>query len=71
VTVSTLTVIKLDALDTKNFDPEFTQEMPADSVVDGEFLSQSVQVLFTGWSYNPPGQLASDAPGSIRDPGHL
>ncbi|KAA8894931.1 kinase-like domain-containing protein [Sphaerosporella brunnea] len=61
----------LDAMDTKNFDPEFTQEMPADSVVDGEFLSQSVQQQFTGWSYNRPGQLSSEAPGSIRDPGHL
>jgi serum/glucocorticoid-regulated kinase 2 len=58
-------------MDTKNFDPEFTQEMPADSVVDGEFLSQSVQQQFTGWSYNRPGQLNSDAPGSVRDPGHL
>ncbi|KAF8253076.1 kinase-like protein [Wilcoxina mikolae CBS 423.85] len=61
----------LNAMDTKNFDPEFTQEMPADSVVDGEFLSQSVQQQFTGWSYNRPGQLNSDAPGSVRDPGHL
>lgn len=61
----------LDAMDTKNFDPEFTQEMPADSVVDGAFLSQSDQRQFTGWSYNRPGQLTSDAPGSIRDPGHL
>lgn len=58
----------LNAMDTKHFDPEFTQEMPMDSVVDGgDFLSQSVQQQFTGWSYSGPGQLGE--PGSVRDPG--
>lgn len=57
-------------MDTKNFDPEFTQEMPMDSVVDGAFLSESVQQQFTGWSYNRPGQLDSaEGNGSVRDPG--
>ena len=57
-------------MDTKNFDPEFTQEMPMDSVVDGAFLSESVQQQFTGWSYNRPGQLDSaEGTGSVRDPG--
>jgi serum/glucocorticoid-regulated kinase 2 len=60
-------------MDTKNFDPEFTQEKPMDSVVEGNFLlSQSDQQQFTGWSYNRPGQLGDDTepgPGSVRDPG--
>ncbi|KAI5816912.1 kinase-like domain-containing protein [Pyronema omphalodes] len=60
-----------NAMDTKNFDPEFTQEMPTDSVVDGNFLSESVQQQFHGWSYNRPGQLSSNAPESVRDPSHL
>ncbi|KAI5777808.1 kinase-like domain-containing protein [Geopyxis carbonaria] len=59
----------MNAMDTKNFDPEFTQELPMDSVVDGNFLSESVQQQFTGWSYNRPGQLSSTEPGSVRDPG--
>lgn len=63
----------LNAMDTKNFDPEFTQEKPMDSVVEGNFLlSQSDQQQFTGWSYNRPGQLGDDTepgPGSVRDPG--
>jgi serum/glucocorticoid-regulated kinase 2 len=60
----------LNAMDTANFDPEFTQEQPMDSVVDG-FLSESVQQQFTGWSYNRPGQLGLTEPGSVRDPGSL
>lgn len=38
-------------LDTSNFDPEFTKEKPMDSVVD-DFLSESVQRQFGGWTYN-------------------
>lgn len=60
----------LNAMDTANFDREFTDEVPTDSVVDGDFLSQSVQQQFTGWSYNRPGQLGGmDGMGSVRDPG--
>ena len=59
-----------NAMDTANFDREFTDEVPADSVVDGDFLSQSVQNQFRGWSYNRPGQLGGmDGMGSVRDPG--
>ncbi|KAF8464003.1 kinase-like domain-containing protein [Kalaharituber pfeilii] len=59
-----------NAMDTANFDREFTDEVPTDSVVDGDFLSQSVQQQFTGWSYNRPGQLGGmDGMGSVRDPG--
>lgn len=61
----------MNAMDTANFDQEFTSEVPTDSVVDGDFLSQSVQQQFTGWSYNRPGQLGSMSEGnmSVRDPG--
>lgn len=38
-------------LDTSNFDQEFTNEKPQDSVVD-DFLSESVQKQFGGWTYN-------------------
>lgn len=38
-------------LDTSNFDQDFTNEQPQDSVVD-DFLSESVQKQFGGWSYN-------------------
>lgn len=39
-----------DLNDTTNFDQEFTSEKPADSVVD-DFLSESVQKQFGGWTY--------------------
>lgn len=38
-------------LDTSNFDQDFTSEKPQDSVVD-DFLSESVQQQFGGWTYN-------------------
>ncbi|QRG38271.1 hypothetical protein FDK38_002673 [Candidozyma auris] len=38
-------------LDTSNFDHTFTNERPQDSVVD-DFLSESVQKQFGGWTYN-------------------
>ncbi|KAL6453233.1 YPK2 Serine/threonine-protein kinase YPK2/YKR2 [Candida maltosa Xu316] len=38
-------------LDTSNFDPDFTNEKPQDSVVD-DFLTESVQKQFGGWTYN-------------------
>lgn len=38
-------------LDTSNFDQGFTNEQPQDSVVD-DFLSESVQRQFGGWTYN-------------------
>ncbi|KAK9471715.1 kinase-like domain-containing protein [Dipodascopsis tothii] len=39
------------ATDTSNFDKEFTSEVPTDSVVD-DYLSESVQRQFGGWTYN-------------------
>lgn len=38
-------------LDTSNFDQDFTNEKPQDLVVD-DFLSESVQKQFGGWTYN-------------------
>ena len=61
-------IFQTDALDTKNFDVEFTQEPPADSFVDGPMLSQTMQQQFTGWSYNRPVAGLGDAGGSIKDP---
>ncbi|MDI1488777.1 MAG: Serine/threonine-protein kinase [Ramalina farinacea] len=57
-----------DALDTANFDREFTSEAPTDSYVDGPMLSQTMQQQFTGWSYNRPVAGLGDAGGSVKDP---
>lgn len=46
------------AIDTSNFDQEFTREKPIDSLVD-EFLSESVQKQFGGWTYVGNEQLGS------------
>ncbi|KAF2275607.1 serine/threonine-protein kinase YPK2/YKR2 [Westerdykella ornata] len=58
----------VDALDTANFDREFTSEAPADSYVDGPTLSQTMQDQFAGWSYNRPVAGLGDAGGSVKDP---
>jgi serum/glucocorticoid-regulated kinase 2 len=49
------------ATDTSNFDQEFTNEVPADSVVDNDFyLSDSMQKQFGGWTYtNTDSKLAN------------
>jgi len=57
-----------DALDTANFDPEFTSEAPADSYVEGPMLSQTMQNQFQGFSYNRPIAGLGDAGGSVKDP---
>ncbi|KAK1921600.1 kinase-like domain-containing protein [Papiliotrema laurentii] len=46
------------AIDTSNFDEEFTSEVPLDSVVDDSHLSQTVQQQFAGfsWSVSPLGE---------------
>lgn len=46
----------VNAMDTSNFDQEFTREKPVDSVVN-EFLSESVQQQFGGWTYVGSEQL--------------
>ncbi|KAK4035004.1 kinase-like domain-containing protein [Parachaetomium inaequale] len=58
----------VDALDTANFDPEFTSEPPQDSYVEGPMLSETLQNQFTGFSYNRPIAGLGDAGGSVRDP---
>ena len=40
------------AIDTSNFDEEFTSEVPMDSVVDDSHLSQTVQAQFQGFSWS-------------------
>ncbi|GMK57900.1 hypothetical protein CspeluHIS016_0407340 [Cutaneotrichosporon spelunceum] len=46
------------AIDTSNFDEEFTSEVPQDSVVADSHLSQTVQQQFEGfsWSVSPLGE---------------
>lgn len=58
----------VDALDTANFDPDFTSEPPQDSYVEGPMLSQTMQNQFTGFSYNRPIAGLGDAGGSVKDP---
>jgi hypothetical protein len=50
--ISTTDSFQTDALDTKNFDEEFTKEAPTDSYVDGPMLSSTAQAPFFGFSYN-------------------
>ncbi|KAL9102649.1 MAG: hypothetical protein Q9163_002235 [Psora crenata] len=57
-----------DALDTANFDREFTSEPPTDSYVEGPMLSQTMQQQFSGWSYNRPVAGLGDAGGSVKNP---
>ncbi|KAI9824077.1 MAG: hypothetical protein M1832_002145 [Thelocarpon impressellum] len=57
-----------DALDTANFDREFTSEAPTDSFVDGPMLSQTMQQQFAGWSYNRPVAGLGDGGDSVKDP---
>jgi serum/glucocorticoid-regulated kinase 2 len=40
-------------LDVANFDTEFTNEAPQDSVVEDSALSQTVQAQFEGFTYDP------------------
>jgi serum/glucocorticoid-regulated kinase 2 len=61
-------VSQVDALDTANFDPEFTSELPQDSYVDGPKLSETMQGQFVGFSYNRPIAGLGDAGGSVKDP---
>ncbi|OTB00544.1 hypothetical protein M426DRAFT_26459 [Hypoxylon sp. CI-4A] len=57
-----------DALDTAQFDPEFTSEAPQDSYVEGPVLSETMQNQFAGFSYNRPIAGLGDAGGSVKDP---
>ncbi|KAH8900253.1 Pkinase-domain-containing protein [Thozetella sp. PMI_491] len=57
-----------DAMDTTNFDSDFTSEPPQDSWVEGPVLSQTMQKQFTGFSYNRPIPGLGDGGGSVKDP---
>ncbi|KAM3563678.1 hypothetical protein MY1884_001147 [Beauveria asiatica] len=57
-----------DALDVINFDTVFTNELPSDSLVEGQPLSGTMQDQFVGFSYNRPIGGLADAGGSLRDP---
>lgn len=67
-TASTDEIGQTDALDTANFDREFTSEAPTDSYVEGPMLSQTDQEQFQGWSYNRPVAGLGDGGGSVKDP---
>lgn len=53
------------AIDTSNFDEEFTSEVPADSVNESSHLSESVQQQFAGFTYQGPDHIGSVAAGSF------
>ncbi|KZT25592.1 Pkinase-domain-containing protein [Neolentinus lepideus HHB14362 ss-1] len=48
-------------LDVANFDTEFTNEAPQDSVVEGGHLSETVQDQFKGFTYNPANEHLSES----------
>ncbi|KAJ7621162.1 kinase-like domain-containing protein [Roridomyces roridus] len=45
-------------LDVANFDPDFTNELPQDSVVADSALSETVQAQFRGFTYSNTSELA-------------
>lgn len=55
-------------MDVANFDPDFTNEEPQDSVVMDSALSETVQDQFRGFTYNPAGEHLS---GSVSYPNGL
>jgi serum/glucocorticoid-regulated kinase 2 len=50
-------------LDVGNFDPDFTNEEPQDSVVEPSHLSETVQDQFKGFTYNPTNEHLSGSVG--------
>jgi serum/glucocorticoid-regulated kinase 2 len=48
-------------LDVANFDPDFTSELPRDSVVADSALSETVQDQFRGFTYNPANEHLSES----------
>ncbi|KAE9397301.1 kinase-like protein [Gymnopus androsaceus JB14] len=48
-------------LDVANFDPDFTNEEPQDSVVTESALSETVQDQFRGFTYNPANEHLSES----------
>ena len=64
VSFNHLTDEKKNAQDTSNFDDEFTNEIPVDSVADTSHLSEAVQQQFQGFSYQAH-DLSSSLVGSL------
>ncbi|EHK39947.1 serine/threonine protein kinase, AGC family [Trichoderma atroviride IMI 206040] len=60
-----------NALDTINFDKQFTDEPAQDSLPDDFVLSKTMQDQFVNFSYNRPVAGLDDAGGSIKDPSFL
>jgi serum/glucocorticoid-regulated kinase 2 len=48
-------------LDVANFDTEFTNEAPQDSVVEDSALSQTIQAQFEGFTYDPRNDHLSES----------
>ncbi|KAI8379340.1 Pkinase-domain-containing protein [Radiomyces spectabilis] len=59
------------AIDTTNFDEEFTSEVPMESVVDESHISKTMQEQFAGFTYNPAndGILSESYTGSMTPSG--
>ncbi|KAF8331317.1 putative Serine/threonine-protein kinase gad8 [Cantharellus anzutake] len=52
-------------IDVSNFDPEFTSEVAADSLVTDSNLSETVQDQFRGFTYNPANEHLAEQFGSV------
>lgn len=55
------------ALDTSNFDTEFTSEVPVDSVADTSHLPADVQERFKGFTYKNHEAIAGSLAGSVAN----
>lgn len=59
--------IKESAIDTSNFDEEFTSETPQDSYVNEPHLSETVQRQFAGFTYNEDRVMSGSISSSVQD----
>jgi len=57
------------AIDTSNFDVEFTSETPLDSLVNDSHLSETIQQQFAGFTFNPTqeGMMSGSMTNSVGD----
>ncbi|PKY38438.1 kinase-like protein [Rhizophagus irregularis] len=55
------------AIDTSNFDEEFTSETPQDSYVNEPHLSETVQRQFAGFTYNEDRVMSGSISSSVQD----
>lgn len=54
-------IVQASDRDTSNFDEEFTNEAPLDSVVGDSHLSETIQQKFHGFTYNPDAYMGQAA----------